>query len=466
MRRSRRSVFLSAAMPSAAVLTVAIAACGSPGGGVGGDGDAADAPGPPPAATDSDAGHGAVEGAAEVAEPQLHLVSIAASGEVGMLDLLDESATRLGSVDAPQAVTSDGRYAFVDTGAGVDIVDTGVWTWDHADHFHYYRAEPRILAANEEGGAGPTAREGESDGEGVDVAAAAVPGEGEAIVSTSANSTSGGTGVFFPRSGEVVLLDNDALSEGRVAEVFRVEGAPHQGMVIPLGTGALVTAADAAGPGASQPATQLATRVTYHGPDGRPVDDASAPCADARGSITTRVGAVIGCADGALLVTLDGDTPRFERIPYPDGASAPRATGFANRKGRPVVAAPAGDVGFWTLDTRAREWDLVATDVPLVRVSAAGDDDDNVVAVDLSGRVLVYEAGSGTERVTPEVSLAEAVADPAALAGIDLTVDRERAYVNDPVAGLVHEIDYRGTPRVARSLATPTAPDFVAETGR
>lgn len=460
MRRSKRFAFLSTAVPLTAVLAVGLSACGSPGGAVGGDGDAADAAGTPPAATDTGAGHGAVEGAAELAEPQLHLVSVAASGDVGMIDLLDESATRLGSVGAPRAVTSDGRYVFVDTGAGLDIVDSGVWAWDHADHVHYYRAEPRILT----GGTGT--------GEGVNAAAAAVPGEGEAVVSTSANATSGGTGVLFPRSGEAVLLDNHALSEGRVTEAFRVEGDAHQGMVVPLGSGALVTAPDSAepeaatGPGASPPAMRLATRVTYHGPDGRPVETASAPCEDARGSITTRVGAVIGCADGALLVTLDGDTPRFERIPYPDGAAAPRATGFAGRKGRPVVAAPAGDVGFWTLDTRAREWDLVATDVPLVRVSAAGDDDDNVIALDRTGRVLVYESGSGSERETPAVSLAEAVADPAALAGVDLTVDRERAYVNDPVAGLVHEIDYRGMPRVARSLTAPTAPAFVAETGR
>ena len=50
--------------------------------------------------------------------------------------------------------------------------------------------------------------------------------------------------------------------------------------------------------------------------------------------------------------------------------------------------------------------------------------------------------------------------------GVELTVDRERAYLNDPAAGLVHEIDFRGDARVARSLPTPTAPDFSAVTGR
>ncbi|MBB1054189.1 hypothetical protein G6017_07720 [Dietzia sp. B44] len=101
-----------------------------------------------------------------------------------------------------------------------------------------------------------------------------------------------------------------------------------------------------------------------------------------------------------------------------------------------------------------------------MQVSAASDDDSHVVAVDRQGRIRVFDGEAGAEIAATDGLLAEAVATPETAARIELTVDRERAYVNDPVAGVVHEIDYRGDARVARSLETPTSPDFVAETGR
>jgi hypothetical protein len=98
-------------------------------------------------------GHGAVTGAAEVAEPQLHLVSVDAEGGVSMIDLLTDETTVLPAVDAPDTVTSDGRYVFSTGPTGVDVVDSGVWTWDHTDHFHYYRSEPRTVGRVEGAGA-------------------------------------------------------------------------------------------------------------------------------------------------------------------------------------------------------------------------------------------------------------------------------------------------------------------------
>ncbi|WP_216695829.1 hypothetical protein [Dietzia psychralcaliphila] len=264
-------------------------------------------------------GHGEIEGAEEVAEPQLHLVSIDRTGAVGMLNLLDGTSSEPGGIDPPTAVTSDGRYLFADTDSGVEIVDSGVWTWDHVDHFHYYRTSPSVLGT--------------------------VAGEGSAVVTTSGNATTGGTGVFFPESGEAVLLSNEALSEGRIEEVFRLETEPHDGLAAPLGSGALVTSVDESG---------RASGVGFHGADGSPVDGATAPCADAQGAATTRIGVVVGCADGALLATYSESEPRFEHIAFPDGTQAPRATDFRGRKGRPAVAALAGDQGFWLLDTRAR----------------------------------------------------------------------------------------------------------------
>lgn len=377
----------------------------------------------PSAESGSGKDHGAVDGAQEVAEPQLHLTTIDADGSVAQLDLLEGSSAEVGTIETPSAVDSDGRYLFATTADGVEVVDSGMWTWDHGDHFHYYRGEPRVLGT--------------------------VEGEGRAAVATGPLSTAGSTGVFFQGSGEAVLLDNEALADGEVRELFRLEAEPHEGLVAPFGDGALVTVADGG----------AVSGLRYHDADGDAGDD-QIPCAEASGTITTRVGVVVGCADGAVLATETDGRPSFERIEYPKGTSAPRATSFGGRKSRPTVAAVSGKTGIWLLDTRERTWRHLDTGVPLRRVVAADDEEGHLLALDTAGRVRVFAAEDGRQ-----LAATEPLVDPRDK-GVDLVVDQERAYLNVPAEGVVHEIDYADKARIARTLETPTAPVFFTETGR
>ncbi len=369
--------------------------------------------------------HGAVEGAQEVAEPQLHLTTIDGTGTVAQLDLLEGSSAEVGRIGRPSAVDSDGRYLFATTADGVEIVDSGMWTWDHGDHFHYYRGEPTLLGT--------------------------VEGTGAATVATGPLSTAGSTGVFFAGSGEAVLLDNEALADGDVREQFRIETEPHAGLVAPIGDGALVTVAEGGD----------VTGLRYHDADGSPAAD-EIPCAQASGTITTKVGVVVGCADGAVLATETDGEPEVERIAYPKGTEAPRATAFEGRKSRPTVAALSGTTGIWLLDTRERTWTHLDAGVPLRQVVAADDEEGHVLALDTTGRVRVFSAEDGRQLATTEplVDLSDAAG------GVDLVVDQERAYLNVPAEGVVHEIDYADKARIARTLETPTAPLFFTETGR
>lgn len=379
----------------------------------------------PPADDATSGGHGAVSGAAELSEPRLGLTWVDPSGAVSHLDLLDESVAELGRVGEPTAMSTDGRYLFAQTAAGVEIIDSGVWTWDHVDHFHYYRADPKLLGT--------------------------VEGEGTAVVATTNLSTSGGTGLFFPESGEAVLLDTEALSKGGVEESFRLSTGPGAGMVVPIGSSALVT--EGAGASAS---------VVGYTADGEPTGLRES-CPQPAGTITTRVGAVIGCADGALLATADGDELSLERIPYPAGATAPAATGFANREGRPTVAGLAGSEGVWLLDTRARSWTLLPAPSPLVQVTAVDDEDDHVLALAEDGRVLVLDGSDGAVLSQTEPLVAESLA--AGLAPM-LIADQQRAYLSAPAEKQLHEIDYADDARLARTFDTATEPAFTAETGR
>ena len=421
------------ALPIAAVAVV-LAGCSSGPDPAEGQGRApsSSSPSSSPSSGGAGDGHGEVAGAEEVAEPPLHLVSVDRGGAVGMVDLVDGTERDLGRVSAPVSSSStDGRYLFLGTRDGLEVVDSGMWTWDHGDHFHYYRSAPDLLGS--------------------------VPGPGVPRLAHGPLSTAGGTGVFFPRSGEAVLLDHEALSDGELRERWRLDLGAHDGLVAPLGDGAVVTVPDDSGEVSS---------VQRYDEDGEVVAGSEERCGDPRGSITTAVGLVVGCADGALLWTGRDEEWVAERVAYPDALDAPRADAFGAREGRPTVAALAGDTGIWLLDTRERTWEILDADVPLQQVAAADDEDGHVLALDRTGRVRVFLAGPGRQVAATGRLLTPGPDGRASFDGVDLVVDDQRAYLNDPRGARVLEIDYADGARIARELPTPTEPHVYAEVGR
>ena len=375
----------------------------------------APAPASAPASETDD--HGAIAGATELAEPALHLTSVTPSGAVRHLDLLDEKSETLGEITPPTSVDTDGRFLYAGHDGGVEIVDSGVWTWNHVDHFHYYEA--------------PAAMLGELDGEG----------------SPTVVASDLGAGVHFD-GGEAVLLDLDALKGGRIVERFRLDVPAGPGMIVPLPTGALVTDADGL----------------------RHVDATGAPqetvrCDDPAGSIATNVGVVVGCADGAVLAVTDADGTTLERIPYPDGTTD-RAVSFAAREGRPTVAGLTEGNAFWLLDTRERTWTRLDAGEPLARVAAVDDADQHVVALTQAGELLVIDGETGKTLARTEPLVAASLADPALAAGVTLQIDPNRTYLNGPAENVMFEIDHADDARIARTFETTDAPAFIAETGR
>lgn len=392
--------------------------------------NAAPAQSPPgPTGSAAPAGsHGDRPGVAEAAEPPLHLVAIDAAGQASMLDLLSGTTSQPVRVQPPEEVTTDGRYVFAANSKGVDIFDSGAWTWDHVDHFHYYRAGPRPVGT--------------------------LAGDGTPAIATGMLSTAGTTGVFFPASGTAILLENAELSDGRITEALRLSVEPHAGTIAPLGDGALVTEPDDGG---------TAARVRAVDANGKQL--ATAECPAAAGTITTRAGLVIGCADGAVVATADGQTSTLHHVPYPDGAAAP-ATSFDGRKGRPTVAGTGSGAGVWLLNTRRHTWEWLPTAGPVLAAGTADDAAGHVVVVAGDGTVQVYDAATKERVAATGPLLAATLASPDLAGGIHLTVDAQRAYVNAPAEGVVYEIDYAHGARVARTLSMPTKPVHLVETGR
>ncbi|MCS5715742.1 ABC transporter [Herbiconiux sp. CPCC 205716] len=440
---------------AAVLLALVLGGCASLPDAAPGVGSAAAAPSPEP----SGDGHGFVAGAVEMPEPQLRLVTLGSTGLQAFDPATGESLTIPGAMgdavrtddtapDDDGTLTSDGRHAFVTRADGdVSVVDTGTWTVPHGDHSHYYLAEPRPVGRLDVGGDRGRPR----------------------AASSPALTTLSFPGASEGAAGLGVALDTEALAAGRLEERARIPLVP-AGALLPL-DGRLI--------GTVTPSDDAQSALVVYDAEGDPLST-GVDCAGAAGAALTRVGAVFGCADGAVLATTeaategateaateDGDAAgiAFERIPYPEGASATdRATSFAARPGRPDLAAVAGDRGAWLLDTRARSWTLLTSPAPLLRATAVGDADGTVVGVDVEGRIVVLAADGSVVRSEPVLAgeLVGGELPPA----IVLEVDADRAYVNTPSTGAVLEIDYRDGARIARTLAMPGGSAALAEVGR
>ncbi|MBT1673451.1 YncE family protein [Curtobacterium flaccumfaciens] len=365
--------------------------------------------GTPPA--DSSTGtarpHGYVAGASESQEPQVRLLAVSASGATALHDLLTEETAELDDVDAPEHSATDGRFLVTSDADRTTIVDGGSWTVDHGDHTHYYAAEPRVVGT--------------------------IDGGGRVEVHSSETMTT----ITWPDRAEAVVLDREALGQGEVDETARIDAS----VLLPMGE-QLVAAED--------------DRVRVLDADGKASNATDTQtCTDPAGGIVTRAGAVVGCADGAVMVDDAGET---SFVDLPDGAEPP--TAFAARAGRPTVAGLAGTTGFWLLDVRQGSWRLVPTERPLRAVVAVDDEDEHVVGVDDSGRVVVVTASTG-KVATTEPLIDAGPDDPAPL----LQLDAQRAYLADPADGTVHEIDFADGARVARTIELPVTPVAFAEVG-
>ncbi|MBT1677576.1 ABC transporter [Curtobacterium aurantiacum] len=355
--------------------------------------------------------HGYVAGASESQEPQLRLLAVSASGATALHDLLTEESTDLDGVDAPEHSATDGRFLVTSDAERTTIVDGGSWTVDHGDHTHYYAAEPRVVGT--------------------------IDGGGPVEVHSSETMTT----ITWPDRAEAVVLDREALGQGEVDETARIDAS----VLLPMGEQLVAADGDT---------------VRVLDADGEATDDADADateqaCTDPEGGIVTRAGAVVGCADGAVVVDDAGET---SFVDLPDGAERP--TAFAARAGRPTVAGVAADSGFWLLDVRQGSWRLVPTERPLRAVVAVDDEDEHVVGVDDSGRVVVVTASTG-KVATTKALIDTGADDPAPM----LQLDAQRAYLADPTDGTVHEIDFADDARVARTIELPVTPVAFAEVG-
>lgn len=366
--------------------------------------------------------HGYVAGAQENPEPQNGLLTFdRETGASQLLSLLTDETVDAGTFGPVDAVHQDGRYALVTTQDGVKVFDTGAWTVDHGDHVHYYSSSP-----------GPAGDIAIPD-------AGAVAGDGSSIA------------VFSESGGYASIYKHKDLDARQVVESARITTTPHKGMVIPYEAHFI---ASISGQGTAPRAVEVRDAANH-------TVLSEQPCPGASSHATTRVGVVLACTDGALLITEEDGQFAAEKLPYPaDAAGIPPATHLEHRKGSNELAAPAGDGGIWHLNVSKRSWKHLKTPVPVATASAVGDS-KRVLALGVDGSLMTLNPSSG--EVTAQAPM---IAPLSSQAGTipQLRVDVGRAYLSDPAGSTVREIDYADSLRVARTFDIPAA-DIVLETG-
>lgn len=366
--------------------------------------------------------HGYVEGAEEAAEPQTRLVvAEAETGAAAVVDLATEDVHPIDAAEAAggvDALVADDRFAYLTTADGaVHVVDGGTWTVDHGDHAHYYRTDPAALGA-------------------VPDAASGVVGDDDAAVLSLAD-------------GGALLLDREALEDGTLPDAVALDVSPDPAApAVPHAGHVLVPGPEG---------------VAVHGPDGERVATVAEPCAEPRGSAATHRGAVFGCGDGILLVGEEDGAFDGELLPYPDEVPADeRPAEFTHRPGSDVLTAPAGDADVLVVDLAAGSLSRVETGP--VTAAAATADGAALLALAPDGTLRSVAVDTGEEQAS--VALLDEPPGEGDGPPPTIEVDTSRAYVNDPAAGAVHELDYADDLRVARTFDLDLRPDHLVETGR
>ncbi|MGW4203215.1 hypothetical protein [Streptomyces sp. NPDC004726] len=366
--------------------------------------------------------HGHIPGAEETAEQQSRLVlADAASGTVRILDPATGAITPVATAHRPRGIAGDGRFAYVATAGGTHVVDSGAWTVDHGDHVHHYRAEARDL--------------GEIRGK----RAAGVHSD-TALTAVSYDDASTG------------LFDREALQDGRLGQPEPGPGTG-SGSVVPY-RGHLLVPGTGPGRDTVEVRDRHSDRVTALGER----------CGRTSGAAVTRRGVVLGCADGALLVSEKSGVFTGKKIAYPAVTDArDRAVGFRHRPGGTTLTAVAGGDGVWLLDVSGAGWKRVRTG-PVVAANTAGEGAP-LLALSPDGVLTAYDPATGEETARRRlVSPSSAGTRDGGAAVIE--VDTSRAYINDSSAKKVYEIDYNDGLRVARTFPLGFAPTHMVETGR
>ncbi len=358
--------------------------------------------------------HGFVAGAKEMDEPQATVAyATRGSSRLGLLDLTSATEKEIRLSFGVQRLTEDGRFVYADDGGRrLEVVDAGVWTVDHLDHVHYYRAPARSLGT--------------------------LTFDAEIRTITGF----GGHTAIGTADGQIRVLDRRQLEAGKATELARIDSGSSTPLAVPYADELIV----AVGGDGSRPADRIVTMA----PDGRRTG-VETPCRAPRGWAVLRGGAIVACEDRLVRVKREAGKLTVKALTSPRQPVPAGAFGYRPRGNE---AAVAGAGGIWSVNAaKATLRQLPAPGHDLV-AAASPADGSTVLALSSAGELLSLDLETGkvlARRNGPSTSL---------------TIDAHRAYLPDPKGRAIHEIDYGDGLRTARTLPVAERPDLMVEVGR
>ena len=353
--------------------------------------------------------------AAEVDSPAHRLlVADAEAGQVSVLAVGSGETVETIEVAEPDssptalAKTADGRYGFAvqfDHGV-VHTIDGGVWEESHGDHGHYYEGPVEPLGGYEGGGPAHVVSHGDQ------------------------------TAIFFDDDGEYLRLDTAGIAHGEESGLLAAD-VPHHGVAVPWDEERTIVTQM----GDTDPEeTTLPPEVVVHDAEGEVIEDGFPACPEMHGEATLGNVAAFACEDGVLLLDEHGDHFHGHYVDYPDGDG--RAGTLAAADGVDVLVGNYSDDAFVVVDPEAHTAELIDIPEPFTGFTVTGHEGGRLLGLSASGALHVVDIASGEatsiEGVTGETDPDADWTDPAPqlAAGPDAL-----AFVSDPEAGQVHEVD-------------------------
>ncbi|MET4049412.1 MULTISPECIES: hypothetical protein [unclassified Rhodococcus (in: high G+C Gram-positive bacteria)] len=361
-------------------------------------------------------------GSTEVEGPEPRLViADADSGRIEVIDLATEES--VGSFDVENAARLtmvNGRYVVaVDSEGGrVDFLDPGSWTIEHGDHSHSYVKDPAEIGS--------------------------LDGEDPAHVLVGDRKVA----VFYDGTGTADVVDFDILSKGEATVATTVEAvAPHHGIVIPVSGQYIVSSGGGEG--------DLPNALELRNEAGELVRALDGACPDMHGTAVFPRYFVLACDDGVLKVEDDFTTTK---LPYPTVGN--RAWSF-DHQGKGAIVSAATAEGVLALDTRSGRW-VEAKTADKALASSVSADGKTIFSLQTDGTFRTFDGVTGAElSSTPVLSARYDEGDPMP----SVEVGGNRAYISDPEAGTVIEIDYRDAGRISRIIDLGFSPASVGVVG-
>lgn len=372
-----------------------------------------------------EAGHDDGHGGAEVSGPRIVVTT-----EEGVLVLERDSLEPVGTLPAEGFVrlnaAGDGRHVFVSTEEGFQLLDTGVEAEAHGDHAHYRTTgEPELGETYE----------------------AAEPGH--------VTVSDGRTVLFGDGDGSIRVLDSQDPTQ--VLETTETPD-PHHGVAVNLAGDLMHTE------GTADSRSSVVLRDGVDGDEKARTDD----CPGVHGEATAADGrAVVGCEDGVVVV----DHGTITKVSSPDAYGR-----IGNQAGSPASPVVLGDYKvdadaelerperISLIDTAARKLRLVDLGTSYSFRSLGRGPAGEALVLGTDGALHVIDPETG--KVSDRIVVIDPWKEP-----LDwqrprptLEVDGDTAWVTEPGASTVHEVDLAAG-RVTRSVELPGVPNEIVSAG-